>query len=154
MLSDTGSSRTDRAALRTRTSRAVPSVTSATVSVEACRVEFVRRAAVAQACILRSRFARADIASASSTIACGLRDRVQDALRELGRSLVELTATGVLRRARRLGLGGEGADAPARREDERGVAAHWAYKAGGGQSNAAQSRAREWVDARSRLIEN
>ncbi|HSX62485.1 MAG TPA: bifunctional (p)ppGpp synthetase/guanosine-3',5'-bis(diphosphate) 3'-pyrophosphohydrolase [Tahibacter sp.] len=29
---------------------------------------------------------------------------------------------------------------------ERGVAAHWAYKSGGGQSNAAQSRAREWVE--------
>ena len=29
---------------------------------------------------------------------------------------------------------------------ERGVAAHWAYKAGGGKGNAAQSRAREWVE--------
>jgi len=29
---------------------------------------------------------------------------------------------------------------------ERGVAAHWAYKSGGGQGNAAQSRAREWVE--------
>ncbi|WP_313920122.1 bifunctional (p)ppGpp synthetase/guanosine-3',5'-bis(diphosphate) 3'-pyrophosphohydrolase [Tahibacter sp.] len=29
---------------------------------------------------------------------------------------------------------------------ERGVAAHWAYKAGGGTGNAAQSRAREWVE--------
>jgi GTP diphosphokinase / guanosine-3',5'-bis(diphosphate) 3'-diphosphatase len=29
---------------------------------------------------------------------------------------------------------------------ERGVAAHWAYKSGGTQGNAAQSRAREWVE--------
>jgi GTP diphosphokinase / guanosine-3',5'-bis(diphosphate) 3'-diphosphatase len=29
---------------------------------------------------------------------------------------------------------------------ERGVAAHWAYKSGGMQGNAAQSRAREWVE--------
>ena len=29
---------------------------------------------------------------------------------------------------------------------ERGVAAHWAYKTGGDQGNAAQSRAREWVE--------
>ena len=29
---------------------------------------------------------------------------------------------------------------------ERGVAAHWAYKSGGAQGNAAQSRAREWVE--------
>lgn len=29
---------------------------------------------------------------------------------------------------------------------ERGVAAHWAYKTGGGTGNAAQSRAREWVE--------
>ncbi len=29
---------------------------------------------------------------------------------------------------------------------ERGVAAHWAYKAGGSKGNAAQSRAREWVE--------